>query len=67
MIKEITKAYTINFRDTGQRTTFIEFIDENGHSGRLQGPTDAIGEHMLAILIRASREGVKVVEDPWGW
>jgi hypothetical protein len=67
MISKITKTYTINFGDTGQRTTYVEFIDENGHKGRLQGPTDAPGPHMIAVLLRASREGVKVVEDLWRW
>lgn len=63
MIKIITKTYTRTYSDSGQITTYIEFLDENGKSGRLEGN---IGNtHIDNVLARAKREGIVLTNETW--
>jgi hypothetical protein len=55
-ISKITKAYTRTYTDSGQVTTYVEWIDDEGRKGRTEG--NGKGTHMKALLARARREGV---------
>ena len=37
MIAKITKAYTRIYTDNKQHKAYVEWIDENGNSGRTEG------------------------------
>lgn len=63
MITQITKTYTRHYRDNGQTTTYVEWIDRRGKPGRTEG--DASNGHMAALLTRATREGVEHKRETW--
>ncbi len=69
-IAKITKAYTRHYRDNGQTTAYVEWIDRKGQAGRTEGPAHSynrvpIGNHMYALFQRALREGVKIERETW--
>lgn len=75
MIAKITAAYVRHYRDNGQTTAYVEFIDGRGCPGRVEGkwPQEICphcggvvrGSHMAALLARAAREGITVTQEVW--
>lgn len=80
MIKKITRAYVRHYRDNGQMTAYVEWIDGRGKAGRTEGVVgpcpccgnrrDIVGaieldEHMAALFRRAEREGLKIEQEIW--
>jgi hypothetical protein len=63
-IARITNAYVRTYSDSGQRTAYVEWIDERGERGRTEGPPD--NPHMVALLKRARREGKPAKQQTWG-
>lgn len=59
----ITKIYTRTYRDNNQTTTYVEWIDKRGRTGRTEG--NAKGTHMAALIARAEREGLNVGREIW--
>lgn len=63
-IVKITRTYHRHYRDTGQKTTYVEWIDTKGQTGRTEGHhNDA---HIRALLARGRREGVPHTREVWG-
>lgn len=63
MITKITRAYIRTYTDNGQTVAYVEWIDDEGESGRTEGqPTNA---HMQALMQRAKREGLTVERERW--
>lgn len=62
-IKHITKVYTRTYSDNGQVITYVEFEDERGEAGRLQG--NDTNPHMRAVLDRAKRLGIEHTHETW--
>ena len=75
MIAKITRAYVRHYRDNGQTTAYVEWIDHNGTAGRTEGavlskrpgPTlaETYGLHMGALIARAICHGVEVERQTW--
>ena len=74
MFAEITKAYVRHYRDNGQTTAYVEWVDHRGKTGRTEGracsragddPTEAPGPHMQALFERARREGLTIEHETW--
>lgn len=74
MIARITKAYKRHYRDNGQTTIYVEWVNTRGAAGRTEGafgPCRRCGgkahasTHMLALLARAEREGVPLTNETW--
>lgn len=61
MIQRITKMYTRRCRDSGQVTTYIEWIDHKGKKGRTEGSAD--NGHMKVLIARGLREGLKLIRE----
>jgi hypothetical protein len=62
-IAKITRIYTRTYSDSGQQTTYIEWIDGSGKAGRTEGA--AGNPHMAALISRGEREGVKRKIETW--
>lgn len=62
-IRQITKAYERTYRDSGQTTTYVEWIGTDGKRGRTEG--QASNPHMGQLLNRAMREGVNFGREVW--
>lgn len=56
----ITGARVTHYADNGQTIAHISWSDGSHTSG------DPGGIHVLALLARATRDGVTVVRDQWG-
>ena len=76
MIAKITKAYTRHYRDNGQTTAYVEWIDSLGRAGRTEAPVrmpretkrplaEVYGPHMGALIARAICTGVTVTHEVW--
>lgn len=63
MIKQITKAYIRTYSDNGQTVAYVEWIDDQGKTGRTEGKPNSW--HMKALLARAKREGIHVEREHW--
>ncbi len=63
MITKITDAYTRKYSDSGQVTTYIQWTDSRGRTGRTEGKSS--NPHMAALLARAAREGVVHRREVW--
>jgi hypothetical protein len=63
VITEITKAYVRTYSDTGQVIAYVEWVDDKGEAGRTEGRES--NGHMIALLLRAEREGVTVERQRW--
>lgn len=63
MIAKITKIYTRHYSDNRQTTTYAEWTDTKGKSGRTEG--SASNGHMQALIKRGEREGVKLTNETW--
>jgi hypothetical protein len=63
MIAKITRAYTRHYLDNGQITTYVEWIDTKGKSGRTEGSLSNL--HMKALVDRANREGIPLEHEQW--
>ena len=63
MIAQITRAYVRRYSDTGQITAYVEWIAQDGATGRTEGTLG--GTHMNALFSRAAREGVCVESEVW--
>ena len=63
MISKITAIYTRHYSDNNQTTTYVEWRDAAGKSGRTEGSAD--NAHMQALLSRAAREGVQHEYQNW--
>lgn len=75
-IANITAAYTRHYRDNGQTTAYVEWIDHAGHKGRTEGPlllprgskrplAEIYGLHMGALFARAICHGVEIDHQTW--
>lgn len=62
-ILRITKAYVRTYRDSGQRTAYVEWVDTNVETGRTEG--NEHGTHMTALLSSAIRNGLEIKEQIW--
>lgn len=75
MIAKITAAYTRHYRDNGQTTAYVEWIDHNGRAGRTEGAVnrtkpgatmaEKYGPHMGSLIARAICQGVNVEHQVW--
>lgn len=74
MLAKITAAYTRHYRDNGQTTAYVEWIDTRGRTGRTEGRVCSrtgdvdltpAGPHMAALFARAKREGVIAEHQVW--
>jgi hypothetical protein len=72
MVAKITRAYVRHYRDNGQTTAYVEWLDHKGKAGRTEAPTvcpccgrEGLGAHMQALFDRAEREGVAVERETW--
>lgn len=70
MITKITKAYTTHYTDNGLTRGYVEWVDNDGKSGRTEGNVGRASRHPLnghlkALFDRAKREGVKVEHQTW--
>jgi hypothetical protein len=63
MISKITATYTRHYSDNDQTTTYVEWTDRSGKSGRTEG--SATNPHMEALLNRAAREGIQHEHQNW--
>lgn len=59
----ITDVYTRHYRDNGQTTTYVEWTDATGKSGRTEG--DADNPHMQALIDRATHEVIPHRQETW--
>lgn len=62
-IASITKVYTVCYRDNGQVTTYVEWVDTRGQVGRTEG--SATNGHMAAMINRGEREGIAHTQETW--
>lgn len=62
-IAQVTDAYTRLYRDSGQFTAYVEWLDTRGTSGRTEG--DPNGLHLQALFRRAVEEGVNIRNEVW--
>ncbi len=70
MIARITDAYLRYYSDNEQTKLYVEWIGDNGKSGRTEGelwPCEhtPIGSHMAALFARANREGIPIRGETW--
>jgi len=76
MIAKITAAYTRHYRDNGQTTAYVEWIDHKGETGRTEGPVllpigtkhplaEVYGLHMGTLFARAICTGVEIDHQTW--
>ena len=73
MIVKITKAYVRHYRDNGQTTAYVEWIDHNGKTGRTEGAVrsktgtleQCYGLHMGALMARAICHGIEIERETW--
>lgn len=76
MIAKITRAYVRYYRDNGQTTATVEWLDHRDRWGRTEStarwqesshrrPTVTFGQHMHALFARAKREGLKLERETW--
>lgn len=76
MIAKITRAYVRHYRDNGQTTAYVEWVDHKGETGRTEGkvllpgntkaPLAAVcGMHMGSLLARAICHGVEIEREAW--
>lgn len=63
MIAKITSAYIRTYTDNGQRTAYVEWIDESGDIGRTEGCET--NPHMIALMTRARCDGIAVTRQAW--
>jgi hypothetical protein len=63
MITQITRAYIRTYSDSGQTVAYVEWIDDKGETGRTEGRES--NGYMIALLLRAKREGVTVERERW--
>lgn len=69
-ITRILSASVRHYRDNGQTTAYVEWIDARGTRGRTEGIADEqsmmpIGAHMGALFARARHEGVTITRETW--
>mgnify|MGYP001617495258 FL=1 len=62
-IRNITKVYIRRYSDSGQTTSYVEWVDHRGRPGRTEG--DDHNPHMRALIARANREFVPVEYENW--
>jgi hypothetical protein len=62
-ISRITKVYTRHYRDNGQRTAYVEWIDNRGRKGLTEGLENS--RHMQALIKRGKRENISIVREVW--
>lgn len=63
MIAKTTSGYIRHYRDNGQTTAYVEWVNSKGRTGRTEG--EVSNPHMQALLIRSKREGVYRGFDIW--
>jgi hypothetical protein len=63
MIKKITRAVIRTYSDSGQHRAVVSFVDAHGHYQKTEGKPN--GLHMLQLMRRAEREGVRVEREVW--
>lgn len=62
-ISRIVRTYTRTYTDSGQVTTYVEWVSDCGERGRTEG--DATNAHMVALLARAEREDIHHMTEVW--
>jgi len=75
MIAKITRTYVRRYRDNGQTTAYVEWVDHKGQAGRTEGavrsrdnsqPLAAVyGDHMGALMARAICCGLTIEREVW--
>ncbi len=79
MIAKITRAYVRTYRDNGQVTAYVEWVDHKGAIGRTEAPVrlpnesastgrklaEVFGDHMGALMARAICTGVAIDREVW--
>lgn len=75
MITKITRVYVRHYRDNGQTTAYVEWIDRKGRPGRTEGAVqsadrratlaETYGVHMGALIAQAVCHGVEVERQVW--
>jgi hypothetical protein len=63
MISKITRAAIRIYSNNGRHVALIWYINNHGHYEVIEGRPN--GLHMLQLLKRAEREGVKVERQIW--
>lgn len=63
MIAHINRIYTRHYTDNGQTTTYVEWTDTKGKTGRTEGDKD--NPHMAALINRGRREGLTLEQERW--
>ena len=63
MIVKITRMYTRTYTDNGQVTTYVEWMDNKGKTGRTEGP--ASNGHMKALIEGGQQEGLQLEIETW--
>lgn len=72
-IAKITRAYVRKYRDNGQSSAYVEWVDDRGNAGRTEGPIKAetgtlarvYGLHMGALMARAICTGIEIEREIW--
>lgn len=59
----ITAAQVTRYTDSGQKIAHVSWVDSKGKTGTTSGCPR--GLHMMALLARAEREGLKVARVTW--
>lgn len=81
MITHITRAFVRHYRDNGQITACVEWVDHRGSTGRTEGTASSrdferqsfavaeknyhLGSHMAALFSRAIRDGLTIEHEIW--
>ena len=65
MIAKFTKIYTRHYRDNGQTTLYIEWVDRRGVAGRTEAPAPTTNPHMLALWDACVRQGLTHTFETW--
>jgi hypothetical protein len=63
MIAKIIKAYTREYSDSGQITSYVEWLDYQGKTGRTEGRR--ANPHMDALFRRATQDGAPITTETW--
>jgi hypothetical protein len=63
MVVQITSMIVRTYGDTGAKRVYVEWIDDNGETGRTEGEVD--NTHMRALIARGGLMGVPLVIETW--
>ncbi len=64
--KQIVRAYTRRYTDSGQCKAYVEWSDGSRTEGEARSYNQMpIGPHMTALFERAVRDGLKIERETW--